>query len=55
MTIHSPEVVRITTYNVVDAFVRTFRRAPTPAEREILASAIVRYFNEPDAPTTTLQ
>ncbi|MGN7802944.1 hypothetical protein ACTJKE_09435 [Ensifer sp. 22521] len=55
MNTYSFEDVKLTVKNVVDAFVRTFGRAPTPKEQEILVSALVRYFDEPDAPTTRLQ
>ncbi|WP_171049317.1 hypothetical protein [Rhizobium sp. MHM7A] len=47
--------IEATCKNVVEAFFRTFRRAPTEKESAMLAGAVYRYFNEPDAPSTRLQ
>jgi hypothetical protein len=49
------EDIKVTTQNAVDAFIRVFGRAPNQTECAIIVSAIIRYFDAPDAPTTRLQ
>ncbi|MFT2210696.1 hypothetical protein ACLJYM_02285 [Rhizobium giardinii] len=41
--------------NVVLAFYGSVGRAPTEKERELIVSALVRFFSEPNAPSTRLQ
>ncbi|AJD41272.1 hypothetical protein C9413_32305 [Rhizobium sp. SEMIA 4085] len=55
MTTFSREEIAATCERAVIAFVRAFRRVPSATEQEIIVSALVRFFNEPDAPSTRLQ
>lgn len=55
MTNSKREDVAAVARNTVAAFVRVFGRAPNEKEVDILASAIIRYFADPDAPSHRLQ
>lgn len=47
--------MREITNQAVQAFAIAFNRGPTDEEAKILAGALSRFFQEPDAPTTGLQ
>ncbi|MER9967545.1 hypothetical protein [Mesorhizobium sp. M0060] len=55
MTTFSREDMVAASQNAVTAFIRSFGRAPSQSEREMIISALTRYFDEPNAPTTRLQ
>ena len=46
--------IKATCENVVAAFYGSFGRRPTPREQELIVSALVRFFSEPNAPSTRL-
>ncbi|EJC77682.1 hypothetical protein Rleg10DRAFT_6394 [Rhizobium leguminosarum bv. trifolii WSM2012] len=50
------EAIAATSLNAAIAFVRSFGRVPDERERDLLMHAVVEYFNQRDArSTTTLQ
>jgi hypothetical protein len=55
MTTFSRNEIAAACERAVAAFVRAFGRVPDQQEQELIISALARYFNAPDAPTTRLQ
>lgn len=49
------EEVAVASLNAAIAFTNHFGRAPDRSERDLLLQAVLQYFAERDAPSTTLQ